>query len=50
MCQDLISHNNRVRTDVTSIIIKTIAKVGGITRIIITMDGGAVRITCLHPK
>ena len=43
MCQDLISHSNRASTEVTSIRIRTRAKVGGITRIIRTMEQTANR-------
>ena len=50
MCRDLISHNNRVNMGLTHIRIRTRVKVGGIIRIIITMDGGTIRIACHLPK
>ena len=52
MCQDLISHNNRVGIEVTPIIIKTRtkAKASIITKIIRILDGGIIKIACHQPK
>ena len=50
MCRDLISRNNRVSMGVTLIRIRTTTKAGGIIKIIRTMDGGTIGITCHLPK